>query len=142
MQETPIKRLMESKFTMVECITPPKEDQEMDKKSENSSNDLRKSRTPDPLKVPKAFKHPERYRSPTDLIISPITKGLLARNRKGGALLPPSLNQPKAQQCSKHSIWKIMLQHPIFCPTRRNLLELTSTVKSSILTFIHGIGCS
>eukprot|EP00258_Populus_trichocarpa_P003862 XP_002305356.1 uncharacterized protein LOC7463027 isoform X2 [Populus trichocarpa] len=97
MQETPFKSLMLSKPTMLDCITPAKEDQEMDQESENSGNDLRKSSAPYHLQVPKAFKFPERYRSPTDLMISPITKGLLARNRKGGALLPPSLNQPKVQ---------------------------------------------
>ena len=90
-QETPFKSLMQSKPTMLDCITPAKEDQE----SENSGNDLRKSSAPYHLQVPKAFKFPERYRSPTDLMISPITKGLLARNGKGGALLPPSLNQPR-----------------------------------------------
>lgn len=38
-----------------------------------------------------------RYRSPTDSMMSPVTKGLLARNRKagGGSLLPPSINQTK-----------------------------------------------
>ncbi|KAB5516473.1 hypothetical protein DKX38_027121 [Salix brachista] len=97
MQETPIMILIQSKPNNLECITPSKEDREMDKKSENSGKDLRKSGTPDPLKVPKAFKYPERYRSPTDLMISPITKGILARNKKGGALLPPSWNQPKVQ---------------------------------------------
>ncbi|XP_011009398.1 PREDICTED: uncharacterized protein LOC105114531 isoform X3 [Populus euphratica] len=98
MQETPFKSLMQSKPTMLDCITPAKEDQEMDRESENSGNDLRKSSAPYRLQVPKAFKFPERYRSPTDLMISPITKGLLARNRKDGALLPPSLNQPKQVQ--------------------------------------------
>lgn len=36
-----------------------------------------------------------RYRSPTDLMISPVSKGLLARNRKTGSLLPPAKIQPK-----------------------------------------------
>ncbi|XP_030465340.1 uncharacterized protein LOC115684648 [Syzygium oleosum] len=57
--------------------------------------ELRKPSTPDRLKVPKAFKYPERYRSPTDLMVSPVTKGLLARSRKGGAVLPPSKDQLK-----------------------------------------------
>ncbi|KAI6700470.1 hypothetical protein NL676_014794 [Syzygium grande] len=57
--------------------------------------ELRKPGTPDRLKVPKAFKYPERYRSPTDLMVSPVTKGLLARSRKGGAVLPPSKDQLK-----------------------------------------------
>lgn len=42
-----------------------------------------KSGTPNRLKLPIAFKYPERYTSPTDLMISPISKGLLARTRKG-----------------------------------------------------------
>ncbi|EXB38104.1 hypothetical protein L484_021026 [Morus notabilis] len=65
--------------------------------SPNSGTDLRKPTTPDLLKVPKAFKYPERYRSPTDSLMSPVTKGLLARSRKGGALLPPSKNHHKIQ---------------------------------------------
>ncbi|MED6110905.1 hypothetical protein PIB30_047321 [Stylosanthes scabra] len=56
----------------------------------SSSNELRKAVTPDRLRVPKAFKYPER--SPTDSMVSPVTKGLLARTKRGGpaALLPPS----------------------------------------------------
>ncbi|KAK6129140.1 hypothetical protein DH2020_037118 [Rehmannia glutinosa] len=54
--------------------------------------------TPDRLKVPKAFKYPERYTSPTDQIMSPVTRGILARSRKGSKLLPPSAaKQPKIQ---------------------------------------------
>ncbi|KAK4851274.1 hypothetical protein QYF36_013760 [Acer negundo] len=86
--------------TASECKTPPQsQDQQSDhQNSQDSGNDLRKTSTPDRLKVPKAFKYPERYRSPTDSMMSPVSKGLLARNRKGGALLPPSLNQPKIQE--------------------------------------------
>ncbi|KDP27245.1 hypothetical protein JCGZ_19944 [Jatropha curcas] len=93
LQETPVKEPMKSE----DCKTPPPL---QDSKSLNSSNDLRKNCTPDPLKVPKAFKYPERYRSPTDLMVSPVTKGILARNRKGvgGSLLPPSMNQTKVQE--------------------------------------------
>ena len=36
-----------------------------------------------------------RYTSPTDLMVSPVTKGLLARSKKGGALLPPGKSQTK-----------------------------------------------
>ncbi|KAI3784907.1 hypothetical protein L1987_44015 [Smallanthus sonchifolius] len=36
---------------------------------------------PTPLIVPKAFKYPEMYMSPTDSIMSPVSKGLLARTR-------------------------------------------------------------
>ncbi|KAG9140102.1 hypothetical protein Leryth_021126 [Lithospermum erythrorhizon] len=49
-----------------------------------------KTGTPDRLKVPKAFKFAERYTSPTDLMMSPITKGLLARSKKTSVLLPPT----------------------------------------------------
>ncbi|MED6218444.1 hypothetical protein PIB30_026668 [Stylosanthes scabra] len=61
----------------------------------SSSNELRKPVTPDRLRVPKAFKYPERYRSPTDSMVSPVTKGLLARTKRGApaALLPPSITQ-------------------------------------------------
>ncbi|KAI3726160.1 hypothetical protein L1987_65957 [Smallanthus sonchifolius] len=37
------------------------------------------SQPPTPLVVPKAFKYPEMYMSPTDSIMSPVSKGLLAR---------------------------------------------------------------
>lgn len=38
-----------------------------------------------------------RYTSPTDMMMSPVTKGLLARNKKKGAILPPGVGkyQPK-----------------------------------------------
>ncbi|KAG8662366.1 hypothetical protein MANES_01G096000v8 [Manihot esculenta] len=98
LQETPKEEPMQSEATISECCKTPPHDHKIDSNSLNSINDLRKSSTPDRLKVPKAFKYPERYRSPTDLMVSPITKGLLARNRKGGGgggLLPPSMNQPR-----------------------------------------------
>ncbi|XP_058773238.1 uncharacterized protein LOC131647354 [Vicia villosa] len=60
-------------------------------------NELRKPVTPDHLKLPKAFKYPERYTSPTDKMMSPVTKGLLARNKKGGAKLPPGTGAAKYQ---------------------------------------------
>ncbi|KAI3452214.1 hypothetical protein Pfo_008879 [Paulownia fortunei] len=57
-----------------------------------------KNGTPDRLKVPKALKYPESYTSPTDQMMSPVTRGILARSRKGSKLLPPSAaNQPKIQ---------------------------------------------
>ncbi|XP_009365973.2 uncharacterized protein LOC103955799 isoform X2 [Pyrus x bretschneideri] len=86
--------------TFSECITPPPPLQHKDENSQNSGNDLRKTTMPDRLKVPKAFKFPERYTSPTDMIMSPVTQGLLARNRRGGALLPPSINLLKPPQDS------------------------------------------
>ncbi|KAI3799133.1 hypothetical protein L1987_34423 [Smallanthus sonchifolius] len=61
--------------------------------------------TPDRLTVPKAFKYPEMYKSPTDQIMSPVSKGLLARtkSRKSSALLPSSFtrNQQHKIQASK-----------------------------------------
>ncbi|KAF3586694.1 hypothetical protein F2Q69_00028640 [Brassica cretica] len=63
-----------------------------------SINDsMKKIVTPYRLRVPVAFKHPERYRSPTDAMMSPVTQGLLARSRKpSGSLIPPSFNLSKA----------------------------------------------
>nr|POE49904.1 hypothetical protein CFP56_32857 [Quercus suber] len=82
--------------TIIDCKTPP-QIQQNDENNRNPSNELRKPSTPERLEVPKAFKFPERYRSPTDSMMSPVTKGLLARSRKGGMLLPPSINQTKIQ---------------------------------------------
>ncbi|XP_026386473.1 uncharacterized protein LOC113281819 [Papaver somniferum] len=51
-----------------------------------------------PLRLPKAFKSfkcPERYMSPTDKLMSPVSKGLLARSKRPGSLIPPSANPPK-----------------------------------------------
>ncbi|XP_047319494.1 uncharacterized protein LOC124922900 [Impatiens glandulifera] len=64
--------------------------------------------TPDRLKVPKPLKYPERYKSPTDQMMSPISKGILARTRKGGGgrLLPPSLIQPKDLTLQEFSLPK------------------------------------
>ncbi|KAK4280195.1 hypothetical protein QN277_011850 [Acacia crassicarpa] len=71
-------------------------DDEKDQTQKNpSNNEVRKPVTPDGLRVPKAFKYPERYTSPTDMMISPVTKGLLARSRKCGALLPPGKSLAK-----------------------------------------------
>lgn len=56
-----------------------------------------KTGTPDRLKVPKAFKYPEKYTSPTDRLMSPVTRVLLARSRRGRKILPPSTNQHKIQ---------------------------------------------
>ncbi|XP_039011761.1 uncharacterized protein LOC120140841 [Hibiscus syriacus] len=79
--------------------TPPLQDQKVDENLRDSGKYLRKTCTPDRLKVPKAFKYPERYRSPTDSMMSPVTRGLLARNRKAaGSLLPPSINQTKIHE--------------------------------------------
>ncbi|KAF5480194.1 hypothetical protein F2P56_000960, partial [Juglans regia] len=92
----PPKSPIQPENTIIDCKTPPL-NQQNDENHRNPGNDLRKPSTPDRLKVPKAFKYPERYRSPTDSMMSPVTKGLLARSRKGGVLLPPSINQTKIQ---------------------------------------------
>ncbi|KAB2011299.1 hypothetical protein ES319_D09G009900v1 [Gossypium barbadense] len=66
---------------------------------QESGNDLPKTCTPRRLNLPNAFNFPERYRSPTDSVVSPVTRGLLARNRKaGGSLLPPSINHTKIHE--------------------------------------------
>ncbi|KAL6139871.1 hypothetical protein ACLB2K_058172 [Fragaria x ananassa] len=85
-----------------DCITPSPL-QQKDGNSQSSGNDIHKTTTPDRLKVPKAFKFPERYTSPTDKIMSPVTKGLLGRNRKGSSLLPPSKNLLKPTQGNSHT---------------------------------------
>ncbi|KAA8547911.1 hypothetical protein F0562_004340 [Nyssa sinensis] len=97
--KTPPKTPIQSENTLVDYKTPPPplENQQTDQNSETSGNDSRKTGTPDRLKVPKAFKYPERYTSPTDLMMSPVSKGLLARSRKSSVLLPPTKNQPKIQ---------------------------------------------
>ena len=46
--------------TIIDCKTPP-QIQQNDENNRNPSNDLRKPSTPERLKVPKAFKFPERY---------------------------------------------------------------------------------
>ncbi|CAL1357641.1 unnamed protein product [Linum trigynum] len=59
-----------------------------------------------PLQVPKAFKYPERYRSPTDAMVSPITRGLMGRKRSGGGegaplpLPPIGTNLPQKLQAA------------------------------------------
>ncbi|XP_031107934.1 uncharacterized protein LOC116012518 [Ipomoea triloba] len=64
-----------------------------------------KTTFPDRLKVPKAFKYPERYTSPTDQMMSPVSKRLFGNGRirkpatadatAATAPLPPSGNPPK-----------------------------------------------
>ncbi|KAK7266566.1 hypothetical protein RIF29_19214 [Crotalaria pallida] len=95
MLKTPPKVPIHKQTAQPECKTPTPI-QQTDQNYQSSSNDeLRKAVTPDRLRVPKAFKYPERYTSPTDLMMSPITKGLLARSKKGSVPLPPGINQPK-----------------------------------------------
>ncbi|KAJ0099213.1 hypothetical protein Patl1_21742 [Pistacia atlantica] len=92
--ETPLKSPEQAADTLLEHKTPLQNRQTDEQISQDSGNELKKTNTPDRLKVPKAFK----YRSPTDAMMSPVSKGLLARNRKGGVLLPPSISQPKIQE--------------------------------------------
>lgn len=67
----------------------------------SSASVIRKNSTPDCLKVPQPFKYPERYTSPTDLMVSPVSKGLIARSRKTVPLLPPSNSQNKVSELSQ-----------------------------------------
>nr|GEU34113.1 hypothetical protein [Tanacetum cinerariifolium] len=61
-------------------------DQTSPRKSSLASS---KTSVPSPLIVPKAFKSPEMYTSPTDSIMSPVSKDLLARtkSKKSSALI-------------------------------------------------------
>ncbi|CAN1146279.1 hypothetical protein LINPERPRIM_LOCUS6711 [Linum perenne] len=55
-------------------------------RDQDSSNTSSSSSIPlVPLQVPNAFNYPERYKSPTDTMVSPITKGILARKRRAPA---------------------------------------------------------
>lgn len=94
LERTPTSNSIQPENTISDKRTPP-QDPRTDEKFRNSGSECIKMGTPDLLKVPKAFKYPERYTSPTDLMISPVSKGLLARNRKASGLLPPTRNQPK-----------------------------------------------
>ncbi|GKB92461.1 exocyst complex component SEC15B, partial [Tanacetum coccineum] len=53
----------------------------MDQTSPRKSSLASKTSVPSPLIVPKAFKSPEMYTSPTDSIMSPVLKDLLARTK-------------------------------------------------------------
>ncbi|EOA32930.1 hypothetical protein CARUB_v10016256mg [Capsella rubella] len=106
--ETPIKILSDDhqETTALSPESPPLEsclNHESPRRRVSSTNEpMKKIGTPDRLRVPIAFKHPERYRSPTDAMMSPVTKGLLARSRKAsGSLIPPSFNQTKIQELRK-----------------------------------------
>ncbi|KFK37672.1 hypothetical protein AALP_AA3G013600 [Arabis alpina] len=81
----------------------PETEPNQDSPSKATTNEpMKKIGTPDRLRVPVALKYQERYRSPTDAMMSPVTKGLLARNRKAsGSLLPPSFNLTKIQDQRK-----------------------------------------
>lgn len=55
------------------------------------------------------FPHFVRYTSPTDLMMSPVTKGLFAKTRRdGGAVLPPGgKNRPKVNQWGNNILFCI-----------------------------------
>ncbi|XP_057447713.1 uncharacterized protein LOC130739440 [Lotus japonicus] len=102
--KTPPKIPIEAQSTEPECKTPTPIPQPPQNDDPNSTDELRKSLIPDPLRVPKAFKFPERYTSPTDSIMSPVTKGLLARGKKGVAKLPPGKYHPKIPDMSLQEV--------------------------------------
>ncbi|KAF3654246.1 putative serine carboxypeptidase-like 25-like [Capsicum annuum] len=75
---------------------------------------IKSENTPDRLKVPKPFKYPERYTSPTDQMMSPVSKRLLiVRSRKASTLLPPSKDRPLHQ----HMVQGLRLQESGLCRT-------------------------
>nr|XP_043632261.1 uncharacterized protein LOC122603587 [Erigeron canadensis] len=93
-------------------LTTPSKQAPLQMNFPTPANGSTKISTPDRLTVPKAFKYPEMYKSPTDQIMSPVSKGLLARAKsmksaksmKPSALLPPSsstINQQHKIQASK-----------------------------------------
>jgi len=62
MLKTPPKVPIQVQKAEPECKTPtPAQQQHQNNDRSNSSNELRKPVTPDHLRVPKAFKYPERY---------------------------------------------------------------------------------
>ncbi|XP_058070458.1 uncharacterized protein LOC131219373 [Magnolia sinica] len=93
-RETPDRKLTRSGNGLLFEKTPPQALQTA-QKSPIFGEGGQKNSEPHQISGPKAFSFSERYMSPTDQIVSPITKGLLARNRKGGPLLPPSKTPPK-----------------------------------------------
>lgn len=60
MLKTPPKVPIQTQTAQPECKTPTQV-QQPDENDRNFSNELRKPVTPDRLRVPKAFKYPERY---------------------------------------------------------------------------------
>ncbi|KAL2897436.1 Transcription termination factor Rho [Bienertia sinuspersici] len=132
-EAVPLQELNQSELLV--CITPPpsqyQEKNDVQKFNLISENNLENEKdvenksyhgdsvckrkvsaglcTPDRLKLPKPFKFSERYTSPTDNMMSPITKGILARKNKIGALLPPSITQSKAQELKSSHIEQLQL---------------------------------
>ncbi|KAL4329482.1 hypothetical protein HN51_036353 [Arachis hypogaea] len=61
------------------------------------------------------------YTSPTDLIVSPVTKGLLARTKRGGALLPPlSKTETKIPDMSLQDVSPLQNKVPILIEEKLN----------------------
>ncbi|KAH9607254.1 hypothetical protein KSS87_014412 [Heliosperma pusillum] len=113
---TPLKQLNPSPELPVDCKTPPAHQNRVihDKPEEpfKHTNDTCKCKplaTPDRLSVPKPFKYPERYTSPTDQIMSPISKGLLGKTRRGRAAtrLSPSVTHSKIHELRPQSLENI-----------------------------------
>ncbi|KAL2951100.1 hypothetical protein AAZX31_19G027700 [Glycine max] len=122
MLKTPPKVPIQPQTPEPECKTPAPVQQQDPNDHNNSSNELHKPVTPNRLRVPKAFKYPERYTSPTDLIMSPVTKGLLARTRRGGgAVLPPGgKNQPKILDMPLKDVGPIQNKLPMLIDEKIN----------------------
>ncbi|PWA48035.1 hypothetical protein CTI12_AA494620 [Artemisia annua] len=59
---------------------------------------------PSPLIVPKAFKYPEMYASPTDSIISPVSKDILARTKSKKSSI--SLRNSSSTVKEHHKGWE------------------------------------
>ncbi|KAL8193481.1 hypothetical protein R6Q57_026616 [Mikania cordata] len=83
---------MDQKYPHTPSQETPPPIQPLQMNSPNPTDGSAKIATPNRLTVPKAFKYPEMYKSPTDQIMSPVSKGLMARTkyRKSSALLPSS----------------------------------------------------
>ncbi|KAG5059934.1 hypothetical protein JHK87_000963 [Glycine soja] len=120
MLKTPPKVPIQDRTPEPECKTPTPLQQ--DPNDHNSSNELRKPVTPDRLRVPKAFKYAERYTSPTDLMMSPVTKGLFAKTRRGGgAVLPPGgKNRPKILDLPLKDVGPIQNKLPMLIDEKIN----------------------
>ncbi|KAG6548464.1 hypothetical protein Mapa_009951 [Marchantia paleacea] len=91
-ENVPRRTEMTSKTMPVKAVAALKE---MPFKERNREEGKRM--IPPHIKVPpkKLFGYPERYKSPTDAMVSPISKGLLARNRRPARTLAPVV-PPKA----------------------------------------------
>ncbi|KAL6012013.1 hypothetical protein ACLOJK_002484 [Asimina triloba] len=100
---TPDRKLTRSGNGIVFEKTPPQTLQTVQRSPIVGGAGL-KNTAPHFITGSKAFNFTERYMSPTDRILSPISKGLLARNRKAGQLLPPSKTPPKIITGPNHMI--------------------------------------